>query len=131
MSCPALWGLAGLLPPSACESYARSVVPRLSTGIPHRSAPTATCLSELVPLSLLLGTFFPLGMRLIAPLADTLTPWMWGVNGACGVLAGAVAVAVSMWLGIDMNLKLAAICYALLTLPALLLRGALARAVSR
>jgi hypothetical protein len=42
---------------------------------------------------------------------------MWGVNGACGVMASIVAVAVSMWMGIGVNLAFAAGCYLLLTLP--------------
>jgi hypothetical protein len=43
---------------------------------------------------------------------------MWGVNGACSVLASTVAVAISMWAGIDTNLYVALLTYALLVLPA-------------
>jgi hypothetical protein len=42
---------------------------------------------------------------------------MWGVNGACGVMASIFAVMVSMWLGIHANLLIAAILYAALALP--------------
>jgi hypothetical protein len=42
---------------------------------------------------------------------------MWGVNGACGVLASILAVMVSLWLGIQTNLWIAAVLYALLALP--------------
>ena len=48
-------------------------------------------------------------------------PWMWGVNGAAGVLATVTAVAVSMWSGISTSLYVATLAYALLTLPALVL----------
>ena len=44
---------------------------------------------------------------------------MWGVNGACGVLAGVTAVRISMWSGIAAGLFLAALCHALLLVPAL------------
>ncbi len=75
----------------------------------------------VAPLSLLLGMFFPIGMRLVGKLSEEATPWMWAVNGGCGVLAGVIAVAVSMWLGIDWNLGIAAAAYALIALPALIL----------
>jgi hypothetical protein len=42
---------------------------------------------------------------------------MWGVNGACGVMASTIAVAVSMWVGIGANLWIAAALYGLLTVP--------------
>ena len=44
--------------------------------------------------------------------------WMWAVNGACGVLASIVAVAVSIWGGIHTNFLIAAVLYALLAVPA-------------
>lgn len=69
------------------------------------------------PLSLLLGCAFPLGMRLVGKLSPSATAWMWGVNGACGVMASTIAVAVSMWVGIGANLWIAAAFYAVLALP--------------
>ncbi len=68
--------------------------------------------------SLLLGTCFPSGMRLVRPFGERAMPWMWGVNGACGVLASVAAVAISMWVGIEASLAVAVLCYALLPLPA-------------
>jgi hypothetical protein len=41
-------------------------------------------------------------------------PWMWGINGACSVLAAVSAIGLSMTWGIDLNLGIAAVCYALL-----------------
>jgi hypothetical protein len=49
--------------------------------------------------------------------ASALTPWMWGINGACGVLASVTAVAISMWFGINTNLWAAAAFYLILTWP--------------
>jgi hypothetical protein len=56
-------------------------------------------------------------MRLLSRLSAPATAWMWGVNGAAGVMASIVAVAVSMWLGIGVNLAIAAVCYLLLAVP--------------
>lgn len=67
--------------------------------------------SVVAPISVLLGMFFPTGMRLLRGTNEAILPWMWGVNGALGVLAGCVAVAVSMWAGINANLWLASALY--------------------
>jgi len=64
-----------------------------------------------------LGAFFPLGLRTVRRISDDATPWLWGINGAAGVLAAVSAVAVSMWSGISTSLLLAAAAYALLYLP--------------
>jgi hypothetical protein len=83
-----------------------------------RSLPvrTAVVLGFTGPVSLLLGCCFPIGARLNAG-TPGITAWMWGVNGACGVLASVSAVAVSMWIGIDTNLWIAAGLYLLTTGP--------------
>lgn len=83
---------------------------------------TFVVLGFTAPLSLLLGLAFPLGMRLVSRHSPAATAWMWGVNGACGVMASTLAVAVSMFVGIDANLWVAAGLYGLLTLPMLWLR---------
>ena len=69
------------------------------------------------PLACALGCCFPLGLRLLGRHSDRLSAWMWGVNGACGVMASILAVMGSMWLGIHMNLLVAAALYALLGVP--------------
>jgi hypothetical protein len=74
-------------------------------------------LAFTAPLSLMLGCCFPVGMRLVGRLSDAGAAWMWGVNGACGVLASVIAVGISMWVGISVNLALAAACYLALTIP--------------
>jgi len=45
-------------------------------------------------------------------------PWMWGVSGAAGVLSSVLAVALSMWVGIQVSLFVAVACYAGLIIPA-------------
>ena len=62
-------------------------------------------------------------MTLVGRLSPDATAWMWGVNGAAGVLASIMAVAVSMWLGIHVNLLMAGLLYILLPLPAHMLEG--------
>ena len=74
---------------------------------------TAVVLAMLAPVSILLGLAFPIGMRLVGAGLGPATAWLWGVNGACGVLASVGAVAVSMWFGIHRNLWLAAVVYLL------------------
>ena len=61
-----------------------------------------------------MGTCLPFGLRLVRRLSEAALPWMWGINGACSVLAAVSAIGVSMTWGIDTNLGLAAGCYALL-----------------
>jgi hypothetical protein len=80
----------------------------------------------VAPLAVLLGFCFPLGMRLVGRISDHATAWMWGVNGACGVMASIAAVAISMWVGIQANLLLGAGLYLALLWPthALARRGA-------
>jgi hypothetical protein len=71
----------------------------------------------IAPLAFALGLCFPIGMRLVGRHSDRITAWMWGVNGASGVIASILAVMGSMWLGINSSLLVAAILYALLALP--------------
>ena len=83
-------------------------------GLPGRTLVVAAL---VVPLAFALGFCFPIGLRLIGRHSDSVTAWMWGVNGACGVMASIVAVMISMWLGIQTNLLAAATLYALLLVP--------------
>ncbi len=83
------------------------------------------------PLSLLLGCCFPVGMRLVSRRSEQATAWMWGVNGACGVLASIASVAISMSIGINASLLIAAVLYALLAVPAGFLASAHGRAEIR
>jgi hypothetical protein len=90
-------------------------------GLPGRTGIVALF---VVPLAFLLGYCFPIGLRLTGRHSDRVTAWMWGVNGACGVMASIVAVMVSMWLGIHANLLIAAALYGLLAVPMRRLAGA-------
>jgi fumarate reductase subunit D len=77
---------------------------------------TVLVVGMVAPVSVLLGTAFPIGVRLVDARSDQAAAWLWGVNGACGVLASVSAVAVSMWFGIHRNLWVAAAAYVLVAL---------------
>ena len=76
----------------------------------------------ILPAGLLMGFAFPTGMRLVSAVDRTPTPWLWGINGACGVLASSMAVASSIAYGIGTTLTIGALCYILL-IPAGLIIG--------
>jgi hypothetical protein len=99
---------------------------RACIGEPLLLRAAVTCLI-LLPLGLLLGCFFPVGMRLLraSALPERVAPWYWGLNGIFGVLSSAAAVAISMYSGIPTNQAIAA-CFYLLLIPciAMMSRGA-------
>ena len=74
----------------------------------------AVCVAAIAPAGVLMGFGFPTGMRLISLIDRKPTPWLWGVNGAAGVLASIVAVACSIAYGISVTLMVGGICYLLL-----------------
>jgi len=80
-----------------------------------------TSVAVIFPAGLLMGFGFPTGMRLITRLDGRLTPWLWGVNGASGVLAAGLAVACSIGFSVDVTVRVGGVCYAALLLFALLL----------
>jgi hypothetical protein len=82
------------------------------------------CVLVLAPAGLLMGFGFPTGMRLISAIDPGPTPWFWGINGAAGVLAASVAVLTSIAFGIDATLRLGAVCYLLIIVPAVVLVAA-------
>ncbi len=78
-----------------------------------------------------LGLGFPLGLRLVAGIEGEgrppLGPWMWGINGACGVVASGLALTSSMAWGIPATLMIGAGCYLVLPLCSGHLQHALRR----
>jgi spermidine synthase len=83
-------------------------------------------LGLLLPMALGMGLCFPLGLRLVERMEQTRLPseapklgaWLWGVNGAFGVLASGLALATSIAWGISTTLLFGAACY-LLLVPAI------------
>lgn len=91
------------------------------------STPTriAVVLAIVAPLSIVLGFCFPFGARLVQARDAAAVAWMWGANGAAGVVASIAAVMLAMTFGIEANLWVAAAVYAALPLVARgLARGA-------
>ena len=78
----------------------------------------------IAPAGFLMGFGFPTGMRLARAIDGRPTPWFWGINGAAGVLASALAVAASIAFGIHVTLTLGAVCYLALIGAGLALRSA-------
>jgi hypothetical protein len=70
------------------------------------------CVGLIFPLGILLGLFFPTGMRLGKSITKEDTPWYWALNGVFGVFCSALAVFISIYLGISINFYIAAGCYA-------------------
>lgn len=92
--------------------------PLAAATLPWRALASA---AVIFPTGLLMGFGFPTGMRLVNRLDARLTPWLWGVNGAAGVLAAGIAVACSIGFSIDVTIRVGGVCYALLLPLALLL----------
>lgn len=74
----------------------------------------SVCLVTVVPAGVLMGFMFPTGMRLCSRIDSRITPWLWAVNGAAGVLASGVVVLVSMATSLNHSLWVGAAAYALL-----------------
>lgn len=117
--------------PAVAIAVTQSLVGPVMTGFDDASTPVRVLLSiGLVALAALgMGLGFPLGLRLCErlrkPEQPALGPWMWGLNGACGVVASGVALTCSMAWGVRTTLVIGACCYvALLVCTARLSRGA-------
>lgn len=51
----------------------------------------------IAPLALFMGMIFPLGVRRLAAIGkQDLMPWMWGINGVCGVTASVAGMLLAM-----------------------------------
>lgn len=89
----------------------------------------AASLAMTVPLGLVMGCFYPTGMRVAERLGKAETPWYWALNGVMGTLVSGVAVFVSLYFSITANFWLGAACYvaALFCLLAMARRPAPAR----
>ncbi len=84
------------------------------------TCPTATKIGVAVltvfPLGILMGFFFPAGMRLARLSSSDATPWYWALNGMFGVLCSALAVFLSIYVSISTNFYIAVACYAAVAL---------------
>ena len=100
----------------------KSLQPLIDSTIEYGLFARASLVVAVVtPVSVLLGLCFPIGLRLVQRLSSDAMPWMWGVNGACGVLGAVLAVGISMWAGITASLFAASLLYFSIALYALIL----------
>lgn len=76
----------------------------------------------LFPLGLLLGMFFPTGIRIIAAENRRFIPWAWGVNGFASVIGTVLAIILAMSYGFNVITVLAVAIY-LVGVSAMLLAG--------
>jgi len=65
----------------------------------------------LLPIGLLLGMCFPLGIRWARQAHDHLIPWAWAVNGVFSVFAAAASLVVAINLGLKVMMLAGAACY--------------------
>lgn len=86
----------------------------ISSLLPYR---VATVVVFTFPVAFVLGFFFPLGMRLLGEINPEAQSWMWGLNGALGVMGTLASVVIAMTLGIRACLLAGAACYLLLAVP--------------
>lgn len=91
------------------------LTPYVTAACAGASTPVRIAISValLLPLGMLLGMPFPLGMKLAAKRAPALIPWLWGINGATSVCASVIAVVIALQFGITASFLTGAGCYAL------------------
>jgi len=91
-----------------------SLTPPITTALRASETPIriAAAAGLLFPIGFLMGMPFPLGLRAAtASGARELTAWLWGVNGATGVLASVLAIVVAMSFGISASFWLGFAAY--------------------
>jgi hypothetical protein len=74
------------------------------------------------PTGLMLGLFFPTGLRLVKMLKMEETPWYLALNGIFGVFCSALAVFISIYISVSANFYLAALCYAIVLIAVIQLQ---------
>jgi hypothetical protein len=68
-------------------------------------------IATLFPLGLFMGMPFPIGMKIASVRSASLTPWLWGINGATSVCASVLAVAIGLGSGISGSFWTGFSCY--------------------
>ena len=72
----------------------------------------AVSLALVVPIGFVLGFCFPIGLRWMKVLKrDDSLPWMWALNGAASVVAGFLAIIISMEASITVSVLIGAALY--------------------
>jgi spermidine synthase len=71
----------------------------------------AVSVAILVPIGLLLGMCFPLGVRWARESHDHLIPWGWAVNGVFSVFAASASLVIAINFGLKSMMLAGAACY--------------------
>ncbi len=53
----------------------------------------------IVPIGVMLGVFFPIGLRMVSASAPMNIPWAWGINSGFSVLGGILAIIIGQFVG--------------------------------
>ena len=80
-----------------------------------------TAVLLLMPLGLLMGMPFSLGMRAAAARPGTPTAFLWGINGATSVCASVLAMLLALFLGISVAFWAGLLAYAMATVSLLVI----------
>jgi hypothetical protein len=65
----------------------------------------------LMPISFLMGMPLPLAIKILHMRMNKIIPWMWGVNGACSVLASIIAIILAMNIGYNFTFVIGSLFY--------------------
>ena len=79
--------------------------------LPFWGRVVATVLT-LAPLGVLMGMFFPAGLRAVGREASGFIPWAWGINGCTSVYGSVVAILTAMVFSFNTTVALGAAVYA-------------------
>ncbi|MBI5818401.1 MAG: hypothetical protein HZA88_05390 [Verrucomicrobia bacterium] len=65
----------------------------------------------LAPVGVLLGFFFPLGLRVVGTLGQAAVAWAWGINCGFSVLGSMLAISIAQFAGFNAVILMAAVVY--------------------
>lgn len=71
----------------------------------------AISLLLLFPLGLLMGMFFPTGIKMVSAENSRFVPWAWGINGCASVIGTVLSIIIAMSYGFSTVTVLAVIVY--------------------
>ena len=97
--------IVGLLTPPATRAFQGFATP-LRIGV---------ALLLLMPAGFFMGMAFPIAMKIGLARQPSMTPWLWGINGATSVTASVLAVMISSAWGISAAWWSGVACYVLAT----------------
>jgi hypothetical protein len=95
-----LAALGAVTPYALREFQASTIVVRILVSV-----------SILFPLGVFMGMAFPLGLKVASLKPLSITPWLWGVNGAASVCASVLAIVIAMSASISAAFWTGVSCY--------------------